>query len=97
VSCRDESYQPFENLSGDPIQDVWRRLGFDLATELARFATLGDSPVLPRVWRRSTATVAPPLFVLNGGVRRLQDGSHLRATHASAQVGKSGLALRQQD
>ena len=37
--------QPFENLSDDPLQDVLARgLGFDLATELARFATLEVIP-----------------------------------------------------
>jgi TolB-like protein len=69
--------QPFENLSDDPLQDVLARgLGFDLATELARFATLEVIPSTSaaRVLARSDADDGgSPLFVLNGGVRRLQD------------------------
>ena len=69
--------QPFENLSDDPLQDVLARgLGFDLATELARFATLEVIPSTSaaRVLARSDADDGgSPLFVLNGGVRRLHD------------------------
>ena len=64
-------------LSDDPLQDVLARgLGFDLATELARFATLEVIPSTSaaRVLARSDADGGgSPLFVLNGGVRRLQD------------------------
>ena len=69
--------QPFENLSDDPLQDVLARgLGFDLATELARFATLEVIPSTSaaRVLSKSDNDGGTsPLFVLNGGVRRLQD------------------------
>ena len=69
--------QPFENLSDDPLQDVLARgLGFDLATELARFATLEVIPSTSaaRVLSKNDGDGGPsPLFVLNGGVRRLQD------------------------
>ena len=69
--------QPFENLSGDPLQDVLARgLGFDLATELARFATLEVIPSTSAALVLSKSDNeggTSPLFVLNGGVRRLQD------------------------
>ena len=69
--------QPFENLSQDPSEELLARgLGLDLATELARFATLEVIP--PTSTPRVLATLddqdgVTPLFVLAAGVRRLQD------------------------
>lgn len=68
---------PFENLSGDPSQDVIARgLSLDLAVELSRFTTL---EVTPPASASQVLTLAgggrgrSPMFVLNGGVRRQRD------------------------
>jgi hypothetical protein len=68
---------PFENLSGDPAQDVIARgLSLDLAVELSRFATLDVIPptsaaqVVSMGGSRRTTT---PMFMLTGGVRRQDD------------------------
>jgi TolB-like protein len=67
--------QPFENLAGDPAQDVLARgLSYDLAAELARFATLEVVP--PNSASHVLATgdrdeASARLFVLNGGLRRI--------------------------
>src|SRR5215207_1411269 len=72
--------RPFENLSGDPSQDVLARgLGLDLATELSRFATLEVIPATSVPTVRVTVDSPDertPLFVLAGEVRRIEQ--HLR-------------------
>jgi adenylate cyclase len=75
--------RPFENLSGDPSQDVLARgLGLDLATELSRFATLEVIPPTSVVRLLVTADSqggATPLFVLAGGVRRIEQRIRISA------------------
>lgn len=79
---------PFENLSGDPAQDVIARgLSFDLAVELSRFATLD---VIPPASAPQVVTLAgggratPPMFTLTGGVRR--QGDHVRISVSLAET-----------
>ena len=68
---------PFENLSGDPAQDVIARgLSLDLAVELSRFATLEVVPPssAPQVVRMAgSGRASPPMFTLTGGVRLHED------------------------
>ncbi|HEY8550331.1 MAG TPA: hypothetical protein VIL35_10275 [Vicinamibacterales bacterium] len=68
---------PFENLSGDPAQDVIARgLSFDLAVELSRFATLDVIPPssAPQiVTLAGSGRASPPMFTLTGSVRRQED------------------------
>ena len=67
--------QPFENLAGDPAQDVLARgLAYSLATELARFVTLEVIP--PGSAAHVLAATDPDdagtrLYVLRGGLRRI--------------------------
>ncbi len=68
---------PFENLSGDPAQDVIARgLSLDVAVELSRFATLDVIPPssAPQVVTMAgSGRASPPMFTLTGGVRRQED------------------------
>jgi TolB-like protein len=68
---------PFENLSGDPAQDVIARgLSLDLAVELSRFSTLDVIPPssAPQVVTMAgSGRASPPMFTLTGGVRRQED------------------------
>lgn len=82
---------PFENLSGDPAQDVIARgLSLDLAVELSRFATL---EVFPPASASQVVTMAgsgrafPPMFTLTGGVRRQGDRVRISVSLADTASG----------
>jgi TolB-like protein len=68
--------QLFENLAGDPAQDVLARgLSYDLATELARFVTLEVIPPSSAAHVLAIADASARLFVLNGGCAESMDAS----------------------
>lgn len=82
---------PFENLSGDPAQDVIARgLSLDLAVELSRFSTLD---VIPPASASQVVTMAGsgrasvPMFTLTGGVRRQGDRVRIAVSLADTASG----------
>jgi TolB-like protein/tetratricopeptide (TPR) repeat protein len=89
---------PFENLSGDPSQDVIARgLSLDLAVELARFATLEVIPPAPAsqlLTLAGSGRAAAPMFVLNGGVRRQQDRMRMSVSLTDTATGAQVWADR---
>lgn len=90
--------QPFEHLSPDPSAEILARgLGLDLATELARFATLEVIP--PTSTPRVLATLdheggVTPLFVLAAGVRRLENRIRISAHLTEGPYGRQIWADR---
>ena len=90
--------RPFENLSGDPSQDVLARgLVLDLATELARFATLEVIPPTSNARVPVSADVEgnrTPLFFLAGGVRRLAERVRISVQLTEGPTGRQVWADR---
>lgn len=82
---------PFENLSGDPAQDVIARgLGVDLAVELSRFATLDVIPPTSApqiVAMAGSGRTTAPMFTLTGGVRRQEDRVRISVSLADTASG----------
>jgi TolB-like protein len=82
---------PFENLSGDPAQDVIARgLSLDLAVELSRFSTLDVIPPssAPQVITLAgSGRASPPMFTLTGGVRRHEDRVRISVSLADSVSG----------
>lgn len=82
---------PFENLSGDPEQDVIARgLSLDLAVELSRFAILDVIPPssAPQVITMAgSGRASPPMFTLTGGVRRQEDRVRISVSLADTATG----------
>jgi TolB-like protein len=90
---------PFENLSGDPAQDVFAR-GFveDIASALSRFGTL--EVVYPRALGTASAArggnepTSMATTVLRGSVRRAADTIRITAQLLDAQGGRQIWAER---
>jgi TolB-like protein len=83
--------RPFDNMSGDPSQDVLAQgLGLDLGTELARFSTLEVIPSssTPRVLAAAVSDQTTSFFVLAGGVRRLERRIRITAQLTDAGSGR---------
>jgi TolB-like protein len=82
---------PFENLSGDPAQDVIARgLSLDLAVELSRFATLDVIPpssALQVIAMAGSGRASVPMFTLTGGVRRYEDRVRISVSLAHTTTG----------
>jgi len=88
----------FENLSGDPSQDVLARgCSLDLAVELARFATLEVIPPTSAshvMALAGSAAGTAPMFLLTGGVRRHRDRVRISVSLTDTATGRQIWADR---